>query len=92
MPKYINTEKLRTDEKENRERQQFYYNKHHRARDLSIIKEGNPVWVTDQRTYGQVIQKLPEPRSYLIKTPKGTIRRNRMSLIPSKNKQLILYL
>jgi len=44
------------------------------------LKEGEVVWVKDQRTWGTVAAKATAPRSFIVKTPRGEIRRNRFSL------------
>lgn len=89
-PKLIDDKKLSREEFMGKQRQEFYFNRRHNARDLETLTPGTPVWIRDQRTYGEVTQKLSQPRSYMVKTPKGTIRRNRVNLIPSFQKQLII--
>ena len=64
--------------------QERNYNKRHRARPLSPIDDDSPVWVqTDnRRALGKVVSPAATPRSYMIDTPTGEIRRNRQHLIP----------
>lgn len=59
------------------------YNKRHKTKILPELKVGERVWITDIRKYGSVIKKLPQPRSYLVKTNHGVYRRNRWHLIPA---------
>lgn len=59
------------------------FDKRHNARELSILEPGQNVWITDKREYGRVSEKSESPRSYIIKTNNGTIRRNRFHLIPA---------
>ena len=54
----------------------------YRARDLSELVPGQPVYVRDTGNEG-VVERQAEncPRSYIIQTPKSTLRRNRRSVI-----------
>ncbi len=61
-------------------RQNLYFNQH--AHDLPPLIPGQPVRIQDQNsgnwTPAKVTQKCSEPRSYVVKTPSGSIlRRNR---------------
>ena len=60
------------------------FNTRHRARNLEPLDPGQPVWITGRRDSGVVIQPAETPRSYLVSTPTGTVRRNRqqLTLIP----------
>ncbi|GBM38333.1 hypothetical protein AVEN_158360-1 [Araneus ventricosus] len=55
----------------------------HRVTDLQELEPGQVVWITDQRYYGRIEAKHAAPRSYLVETPRGIIRRNRFHLRPS---------
>jgi hypothetical protein len=57
------------------------YNRRHRAKDLKELIEGDRVWVMDLKTYGIIISKCKQPRSYVIKTDRGSFRRNRWHLV-----------
>ena len=50
----------------------------------SSSSSGETIWVhTQERTEpGQVIQPARTPRSYIMQTPSGTVRRNQTHLIP----------
>ncbi|UYV68440.1 K02A2.6-like [Cordylochernes scorpioides] len=50
------------------------------ATDMEELSEGDTVWITDMRTWGIVKQKASTPRSYMVDTPVGTLRRNRFHL------------
>ena len=80
-------QKAKEREDAHRKSQQRQFNNRHRARDLPLLLPGNKVWVRDQDRYGTVVQRSPQPRSYLVKTPKGTIRRNRTALVSAENHQ-----
>ena len=62
------------------------------GKDLNPIKPGCTVRIrTDKQSdwmdKGVVVQKCPEPRSYLVKNQKGNVvRRNRKHLLPTKEK------
>ncbi|KAI3374568.1 hypothetical protein L3Q82_021135, partial [Scortum barcoo] len=58
------------------------FNKRHRARDLEKLLPGDHVWISDAKTQGTVISTHPSPRSYLVSSPQGTLRRNRSHLVP----------
>ncbi|UYV79328.1 K02A2.6-like, partial [Cordylochernes scorpioides] len=50
------------------------------ATDMEELSEGDTVWITDMRTWGIVKKKASTPRSYMVDTPVGTLRRNRFHL------------
>ena len=71
-----------TDREEiRRDQQKVTHDRRHRARDLPELPAGHQVWVRDQDREGTVLEKLKQPRSYLVKTPQGVIRRNRSALV-----------
>ena len=64
-----------------REKMEENYNRRHRARDLPILKPEDKVFIRDKNCDGTVIKPaVNSPRSYVVKTPTGNIRRNRQSL------------
>ncbi|KAJ0012151.1 hypothetical protein NQD34_013126 [Periophthalmus magnuspinnatus] len=69
-------------EREKRRMDMANFNKRHRAKPLSSLSPGEQVWVTDAKTPGTVIENHSTPRSYTVELPQGTVRRNRMHLIP----------
>lgn len=58
------------------------FNKRHRVRNLRQLTPGQPVWITDTKTQGTVISTHSTPRSYVVDSPSGSIRRNRHHLVP----------
>uniref|UniRef100_A0A1A8CXN4 Gypsy retrotransposon integrase-like protein 1 n=1 Tax=Nothobranchius kadleci TaxID=1051664 RepID=A0A1A8CXN4_NOTKA len=58
------------------------YNRRHRVTELPPLSPGQPVWITDTRREGTVISSHSTPRSYIVETPSGAIRRNRHHLQP----------
>ncbi|CAB4009257.1 partial, partial [Paramuricea clavata] len=59
------------------------YNKRHRATCLSDLSPGETVWLPEMSSPAVVVSKSPEPRSYIVQTEKGTVRRNRRQVVPS---------
>ena len=59
------------------------YDRRHRVRELPSIPDGQPVLVRtkDRTTSGTVVSPATTPRSYIVSTPSGQIRRNRSHLI-----------
>ena len=53
-----------------------------RARELPDLHGGTEVFVTTggQPTTGRIIQPSSAPRSYIVGTPSGSVRRNRSQL------------
>ena len=76
--------RLREEEETIREKQKDNFDSHHRSRELTPLSPGASVWVTDQQTPGTVVE-LSSPRSYLIQTSSGMLRRNRRHLNPLPN-------
>ena len=64
-----------------KERQRNNYDRRHATRELPIIKTGDSVWIRDTQRSGEVISTTRSPRSYLIRSPQGIIRRNRTAII-----------
>ena len=56
------------------------FDNHHLARDLPDLHVGNPVWIVDQKVEGKVIDTTGTPRSYVVESPIGHLRRNRHHL------------
>ena len=76
QPSLPDYNQLQKKEEENRQSQKTNYDHHHKARPLKLLVPGQRVWITDMRIEGTVKQQTA-PRSYLIATPQGMIRRNR---------------
>ena len=65
-------EKFKADQKR-------HYDRRHRVRPLPILTENQPVWISTEgrQVPGTVLQQADTPRSYLLETPSGQVRRNR---------------
>ncbi|XP_060083508.1 uncharacterized protein K02A2.6-like [Ylistrum balloti] len=57
------------------------YDKRHRAHAQQELKPGDNVWVKGTKVPGEVKSNHPTPRSYIVKTRQGEIRRNRRFLV-----------
>jgi hypothetical protein len=73
--------RVRSKEKMYRKAQGMAYNRRHRVRELPILEPGDEVWVKDQSREGEILSPTRNPRSYLVKTDKGVLRRNRTALV-----------
>uniref|UniRef100_A0A8C6M7K5 Gypsy retrotransposon integrase-like protein 1 n=1 Tax=Nothobranchius furzeri TaxID=105023 RepID=A0A8C6M7K5_NOTFU len=83
-PGWTDKAKLREREGKEREKQWIWLNNRHRAQDLTGLHPGDHVWITDMKTNGTISGRADTPRSYLVETPKGRLRRNRSHLITLK--------
>ena len=65
-----------------KDRQKRDYDRRHRAQTLTPVTNDTDVWITsgDQPVSGRVISPASTPRSYVIETPAGQVRRNRQHL------------
>ena len=68
-------EKFKAEQKHN-------YDVRHRVRPLPTLPDNLPVWVNNQgnQVPGEIIQQASSPRSYLVETPNGQVRRNRSQI------------
>ena len=62
-----------------RSKQQRHFNKRHRARQLNPLQTGDQVWIPELQQQATVVREVA-PRSYLVQTPRGRMRRNRQQL------------
>jgi hypothetical protein len=74
---------LSTRESLLKERQQQNFNRRHAAKEQAPFNCGDPVFIRDLQRSGTVINKHHNPRSYIVETDKGQIRRNGKHLIPT---------
>ena len=65
-----------------KKKQERDYNRRHRAREIPSLPDDASVWVTsgNQPIPGRVITPANTPKSYLVETPTGRIRRNQQHL------------
>ena len=75
--------KLKQKEEVYRTNQQRNHDQRHRAKELPKLKAGDTIWIRYQDCVGKVF--TPSTRSYIVQTEKGTLRRNRAALVPTKS-------
>lgn len=80
-PGWTDITTLRARERREKDKQWKWFNNRHRARDLSGLHPGDQVWITDMKENGTVSARADAPRSYLVQTPRGLLRRNRSHLV-----------
>ena len=75
-------EEFRRQNEKFKARQKRNFDKRHRVRESDAIPNDSPVWITSEggQAPGTVVSPASSPRSYIVKTPSGTIRRNRIHL------------
>ena len=76
-----NEKEFREKDKKQKRKQKQNYDRAHRTRNASPLQQGQTVWVKPAQTPGTVTKALPN-RSYVVETPQGKQRRNRVHLIP----------
>ena len=81
QPKLVNATKIAERENYVREQTKLNYDNRRRARPLQPLEEGDRVHVKNLKTDGNIVQSALFPRSYIVDTPRGTIRRNRRHLV-----------
>ncbi|UYV68297.1 K02A2.6-like [Cordylochernes scorpioides] len=79
-PRLVDSQTLKRKEERRRKDMKSRYDRRCRARDMEELSECDTVWITDMRISGIVKQKASTPRSYMVDTPVGTVRRNRFHL------------
>ncbi|KAK7912494.1 hypothetical protein WMY93_012705 [Mugilogobius chulae] len=72
--------KVKSREQSYRQRQKQNYYKRHRAHDMPSLQQGEHVWIKDMQQRGTVVSTAGTPRSYIVETPNGNLRRNRYHL------------
>ncbi|UYV70871.1 hypothetical protein LAZ67_8000928 [Cordylochernes scorpioides] len=79
-PKLVDSQTLKRKEGRRRKDMKSRYDRRCGATDMEELSESDTAWITDMRTWGIVKQKASTPRSYMVDTPVGTLRRNRFHL------------
>ena len=79
IPEWKFLDEFQSNNRAFKDRQKRDYDRRHRARNLSPIPDDSEVWITsgDQPVTGVVITPEDAPRSYVVETPSGQVRRNR---------------
>ena len=81
-PHWPDLEKLHARESENKLTQQSNFDLRHKATPLTPLEPGTEVHVRDLDRPSVVVKAAESPRSYEVKTPISTVRRNRVDLTP----------
>jgi len=68
---------IRRKEREYRGKMKFNYDQRHRVVEGEELSPGDRVWIPDLKAEGTVIKQHESPRSDVIQTPNGQVRRNR---------------
>ena len=77
-PRTPDADLVRKKEKEYRKQMQVNYDRRHKAtKKADELSPGDRAWLPDLRVEGKVVGRAPGPRSYIISTPTGLVRRNR---------------
>ena len=81
-PNWPHTKKLRRLDQEFKRKQKRNYDHRHRVKQLPDLPDDTGVWVTisEPPLAGRVVGKAEAPRSYVVNTAKGILRRNRSQL------------
>ncbi|CAG7723576.1 unnamed protein product [Allacma fusca] len=80
-PKLVNSENLEEREALRKERQKVNYDRRHGVREHETLQAGDTVWIKDVKTWGQIEEKASTPWSFIVKTPRGPLRRNSFHLV-----------
>jgi len=70
-------------DKEYKKAQKQIYDQQHKTRPLDPLLPDAPVWIRigdDELVTGYIISPAETPRSYIVSTPDGELRRNRYHL------------
>ena len=81
-PHWPDLKKLHARESESKLKQQSNFNLRHKTTPLTPLEPGTEVHVKDLDRPGVVVRAAETPRSYEVKTPISTVRRNRVHLTP----------
>lgn len=88
IPKVPDAGEVRARDKMTKDRQKRNFDKHHGARELPSVDEGDRVWIPTRNEEATVIETDVAPRSHVIRTDQGSeIRRNRRDMIQLPEQQ-----
>lgn len=88
VPKWPYLQEFKKRNREFKERQEKDFNRRHRVQELPALPNDSEVWITsdggDPRP-GRIVSPANTPRSYLVDTPSGRVRRNRhhLTIVPN---------
>ena len=89
IPKWSHIKNFRTLDEKHKKLQKEYYDKRHRVQQLPPLPGDQPVWVDTRGdlTPARVLHAADTPRSYVVETSSGQLRRNRLHLRIQPNSQ-----
>jgi len=87
IPQWTHTQQLKELHDKYKSSQGENYNKQHRVRSLPPLPNNTHVWVQTENCHvpGTVVQPATTPQSYIVSTPNGQKRRNRINLLPRQD-------
>ena len=89
IPQWSYLSEFRKLNKKFKKKQERDYNRQHRARELPSLPDESEVWVTSNNhpIPGRVVTSADTPRSYLVETPSGQLRRNQqhLNIVPERS-------
>ena len=82
IPKWTYLPNVQDSHTRFKEKQKEVFDHRHRVREQPPVSEDTEVWVTsgNKPQRGRVVSQAGTPRSYLVETSSGTLRRNRLHL------------
>ena len=82
VPQWPYLQEFKTRNQQFKSKQKVIMTSRHQVRELPEILDDTEVWITTngQPTTGRTIAPADTPRSYIVQTPSGDIRRNRSQL------------
>ena len=83
----VSDDDVREKEEVYRAKAKANFDRRHRAVHLQPLPDDSEVWIRDLDRPGTVVAESASPRSYLVATDKGTVRRNRRALVPDPTTQ-----
>ena len=90
IPRWLYLETFKASEAVFKQQQKENFDIRQRTKPLPDIPPQTDVWITTNRDHspGTVTATTDAPRSYLVETPSGTVRRNRaqLSVMPKLNR------
>ena len=82
VPQWSYLREFRDANRKFKEQQKRNYDRYHRARSLPEIPDNTDVWITtgDHNIPGRTVRSAGTPRSYVVRTSTGELRRNRSQI------------
>lgn len=77
LPQTPDYDQVKKKDREYRTKMKSYYDHRHRVVEREELSLGDRVWIPDMKVEGTVIKPHDRPRSVVIQTPNGKVRRNR---------------